>query len=482
MESKLLVLTLLAATGPFGHGSAERPNVLFIAVDDLRPELGCLGSASAQTPQLDRLAAGGVAFTRHFASVPTCGASRYALLTGRSPHRSRALGNDAFHRGPSRLAVEPGAGARTFPELFRRSGYRTVCIGKVSHTPDGRLFAYDGSGDGRAEMPNAWDELTTPFAAWERGWGAFFAYAGGRHREDGHGHRDLMEFAVERDEDLPDGLIAARAVETLRTLRERDEPFFLGVGFYKPHLPFVATAPDHRAMQDEDVAPPGNAAPIESAYAHESGEFSSYRASWSSARPEAPADVIQARRAYLTCVRFVDRQIGRVLDALDELGLADDTIVVVWGDHGFHLGESGMWGKHTPFDRALNATLIVRAPGVTTQGLVSDALVESLDLYPTLIDLCRPGFERTEHPLDGVSLRPVLTGERESVRDAAVGYWRRAVTVRTARHRLIATRDGSAFRDVELYDLSDGPDPGRNIASEANETVAALLARVPRDE
>lgn len=169
-----------------------RPNVLLIAIDDLRTELGCYGLPYVDSPNLDRLASRGVLFTNHFVQVPTCGASRYALLTGRSPSRTHALSNQSMYRGPTRLKPQLLDRAQTLPELFRRSGYHTVCIGKISHTPDGRVYAYNGQGDGRPEMPGAWDELATPYGAWQRGWGAFFAYAGGQHREDGHGHRDLM--------------------------------------------------------------------------------------------------------------------------------------------------------------------------------------------------------------------------------------------------------------------------------------------------
>ena len=181
--------------------------MLLIAVDDLRTELGCFGVEHALTPNIDRLAAEGVLFTNHFVAVPTCGASRYALLTGRSPGRSGVRGgNQALYRGGTAIRAEVQDGAQTMPELFRRSGYHTVSLGKISHTPDGRVFAYDGQGDGRAELPHAWDELATPFGLWKRGWGAFFAYAEGRHREDGEQHRDLLQFVAQTDGGFPDGL------------------------------------------------------------------------------------------------------------------------------------------------------------------------------------------------------------------------------------------------------------------------------------
>ena len=202
----LVGVGVVSAAEPSGN---SQPNVLLIAIDDLRTELGCYGLPYVQSPSLDQLASEGVLFTNHFVQVPTCGASRYALLTGRSPRNSGVTRkNQAFYQGDSALSVNQTAGAQTMPELFRRSGYQTTCIGKISHTADGRVFEYNGTGDGRDELPHAWDELATPFGSWKRGWGIFFAYANGRSREDGSGIRDLMEFKVEQDEELPDGLLA----------------------------------------------------------------------------------------------------------------------------------------------------------------------------------------------------------------------------------------------------------------------------------
>ena len=221
----------------------NRYNVLLIAIDDLRPELGCYGVQQAQSPHLDRLARESILFDRHYVQVATCGASRYALLTGLSPSSSGVTrSNGAAYAGRSAIRAQPLPGAQTMPELFRRSGYRTICVGKISHTPDGRVFAYNGSGDGRDELPGAWDELPTPFGDWKRGWGIFFAYAGGRHREDGGGHKDLMEFVAEKDDDLPDGMLATTTIDRLQALQKSGKRFLLGVGFFKPHLPFVATA------------------------------------------------------------------------------------------------------------------------------------------------------------------------------------------------------------------------------------------------
>jgi arylsulfatase A-like enzyme len=488
LETMKATLLLLLAALPLGTAQARNSasdapaprNVLFIAVDDLRPELGCFGVTHARSPHIDRLASEGVLFTHHYVQVPTCGASRYALLTGRSPARSGVRnGNAAFYRGKSALSATELPGAQTLPELFRRSGYRTVCIGKISHTGDGRVFEYDGSGDGRPELPNAWDELATPYGPWKRGWGAFFAYAGGKHREDGEGHRDLLEFVAEEDEELPDGLIARRAVESLRALKKGGEPFFLGVGFYKPHLPFVATRKDLEAVKSVDIPPPPRAEKTESAYWHKSGEFYGYHAPFPKKRPLAEEDAIATRRAYLACIRYVDRQVGVVLDALDELGLRESTVVVLWGDHGWHLGDSAVWGKHTPLERALHSPLLIRAPGIGKAGVRCDTPVETIDIYPTLIDLCRPTFTRTHHALDGTSLLPILSGEEETVHPAAISYWGKATSIRTPEHRLVVSGPIDNLTRIELYDATDGPDPIRDLAGEEPKIVARLLRLIP---
>lgn len=449
--------------------------MLFIAVDDLRPELGCYGADYAETPSLDALAASGALFTHHYASSPSCGPSRYALLTGRSPRSSGVTrNNEALYRGASALEADWSGAPQSLPERFRRSGYRTTLIGKLSHTPDGRVFAYDGSGDGRLELPGAWDELATPFGAWGRGWGAFFAYAGGRHREDGSGHAPLMEFTAEEDEQLPDGLMAARAIEALRAASEGDEPFFLGLGFFKPHLPFVATRGDWEAIAERDVPPPTAPERPGSRYWHTSGEFTRYSKELQGGARLSPGDAVTVRRAYLACVRFVDRQIGKVLGALEELGLAEDTIVVVWGDHGWHLGESSIWGKHSPHERALRSVLLIRVPGMQA-GLRSAALVESTDLYPTLLDLAGLEDRATRWPLDGQSLAPILRGETAQLRATARSYWGDTVSVRSREHRLIA-RTGSGAEDPgrELYAAEESPDPVRELGEELPEVLERL--------
>jgi arylsulfatase A-like enzyme len=481
----MLMLTLSLASSSFVEearaADQNRYNVLFIAIDDLRPELGCYGVDYGQSRHLDEFARSAVVFDRHYVQVATCGASRYALLTGRSPATSGVTrSNAALYSGKSALSQQPLPGAQSMPELFRRSGYRTVCVGKISHTADGRVFAYNGKGDGRDEVPHAWDALPTPFGPWKRGWGIFFAYSGGRSREDGGGHKDLMDFKAEKDEDLPDGLLAQEAISQLRTFKEKDQRFFLGLGLFKPHLPFVAPKHDWDAIAEEDVD--GSLSPkIVSPYWHSSGEFYKYNTPYKKTRPLSVEARRTARRAYLACVRYADRQVGKVLSELDKLGLAENTIVVVWGDHGWHLGEQQIWAKHSPFERANRSVLMVRAPGVSKPGVKTSALAETVDLYPTLTEICQPSFQQTRFELDGVSLKPVLTGQKASVRDAAISYWGDAISIRSKSHRLIVkVRDKQILR-TELYDLSSNPDSVTNIAATEPLVMKEILRHLPAE-
>lgn len=444
-----LILSVGCQHGPDQQNN--RYNVLFIAVDDLRPELGCYGVDYVSTPHIDKLAANGVTFLQHFVAVPTCGSSRYAMLTGRSPLTSGVRGgNNVFYENANTLSQVQLPTAQTMPELFNRSGYHTVLIGKISHTADGKVTKYNGQGNKRPEVPHAWDEYATPYGQWKRGWGIFFAYANGIHREDGSGRLDLMEFAVEKDTDLPDGLMAEVAIEKFKELKDKDEPFFMGLGFFKPHLPFVAPKQDWDAVEQWDVPNPAFHEGIETAYYNGgNGEFFNYNMNWPKTKPLALEDAMQAKRGYLACVRYLDRQVGKVLDALEEQGLADNTVVVLWGDHGYFLGEAGMFAKHTPLETALHSPLIIRAPGIK-QGLTTQALASTIDIYPTLVALCNPSFTQTTHELDGVDLSPVLTGAKEHVQPIVESTWREATSYRTPTRRIIFV-DKDNPKQIEVY-------------------------------
>jgi arylsulfatase A-like enzyme len=475
----IVLVGLWLSGAPAGRaGAAAPPNVLFIAVDDLRPELGCFGHEGMHTPHLDRLAEQGRVFRRHYVQVPTCGASRGALLTGRYPRSRQDLSNDAIRRHMA--GRDEPAQPESFAHHFRRGGYTTICLGKISHYPDGRLFAYDHSGEGDLEMPHSWDRVGLPYGPWENGWDAFFGYAGGAGRVQGQS--PPIESADVPDEGYPDGLIAGAAIEALqkqqRQLAEGGRPFLLCVGFFKPHLPFCAPQKYFDLYDLEEIAPPANPespAGVNSRSIRQSGEpFGNYR--HASEQPREDVEHHQRlRQAYFACVSYVDAQIGRVLSELDRLGLAENTVVVVWGDHGWHLGEHHLWGKHTTFERALHSPLIVRTPGMPAPGKASDGLVESVDLYPTLTELC--GLTPPDD-LDGTSMVPLLEVPAHAGKPA-YGFWPGRTTVRTDRYRLVAYTEPQADApQFELFDHQRDPLETTNVAADHPDVVERLLSLI----
>ena len=440
-------VVLASGLGAFA-GAEERPNVLFISIDDLRNHLGCLGVEHAQTPHLDALAERGRIFTHHYVQVPTCGASRYALLRGNYPTEGVHRGNNAILRTHQQWAD------RSLPAWFRRHGYQTLSLGKITHYPGG--LAGRNWNEGPEELPGAWDRCWIPDSPWETAQAMMHGYANGVPRT--RGKSPPWEAYDGPDKAYPDAWVAQDAVETLQALARSDEPWFFAVGFFKPHLPFAAPK-KYFDMHDPDGIPaPAAAERNEEAGAyHRSGEF---RGNYGHAGRDPDDDPDYARllrHAYAAAASYVDAQIGRVLDAFEELGLAGNTVVVVWSDHGFLLGEHAIWGKHCLYEHALRAPLIVRYPGVPHPGEPSHAVVETVDVFPTLVELC--GLPAPEG-LDGHSLRPQLADPAAVSRKPALGFWRRDRTVRTDRFRYIRYGSGAE----QLFDFADDPDETRNLA------------------
>jgi iduronate 2-sulfatase len=480
---------LLSFASPAGHGAA-RPNVLLICVDDLKPLLGCYGEARVRTPHIDRLAARGVLFEAAYANQAVCAPSRNALLTGRRP---TSLG--IYDLGTNfRLAMPE---AVTLPQYFKQHGWRTEALGKIFHV-----------GHGNHEDPASW---SVPH------WGPRGGPAGGYVLPENRPPQLTREEALFQnvpaaqaaklprgaatecadvpDTAYPDGRLAEEAIRRLRAAKDRPEvPFFLAVGFLKPHLPFVAPKRywdlyDRASFQPHPLQQPPQGAP---AFAPTTwGELRQY-----SDIPETgPLSADQQRlliHGYHAAVSYVDAQIGRVLEELDRLGLAPNTIVVLWGDHGWHLGDHGMWCKHTNFEQANRVPFLIVAPGVTPAGKRTRALTESVDLYPTLCELA--GLP-VPAGLEGISLVPALRRpESATTKDAVFHVYPRSPkglgpllgrAVRTARHRLVEWKRPGAPADtaiLELYDYAADPDETRNWAAQQPQVVArlrALLAHQP---
>lgn len=480
---KFLALSL-AALLPL-LSAQEAPNILLICVDDLRPELGCYGVEYIQSPQIDSLAKRGVLFKNHFVQAPTCGASRYALLTGcYGPSGNQALferANKMANEKPgTELRTEPGTELRTeqrtkpsLPAYFRAKGYTTVAVGKVSHHPGG-LGGEDWNDPELLEMPLSWDRQRLPAGPWRHPRGWMHGLANGEIREKGV-PMDLLQAQPGEDSIYPDGVTVPVAIEELKGLAEAEAPFFLAVGILRPHLPFGAPQKYHELYQEVDLpAIPHPEKPAEKSTWHRSGEFMGYHRGGKD--PNLDADfATEVRRSYAACVSYADTMVGKVLTALAESGEADNTIVVLWGDHGWHLGERAVWGKHTLFEESLRSPLIVSFPRKAKVGRASEEIVQSVDLYPTLCSLAGLDFPAG---LDGQSLLPLLDNpERAESRGYAVAYHRGKATIRTATHRLIAHDDGY----TELYDRLSPAGESKNIAAQNPVLCEELLSQLKEE-
>jgi arylsulfatase A-like enzyme len=441
----------------------HRPNILFIMVDDLRPQFAAYGRSGMATPTLDRLAKEGVVFKRAFVNVPVCGASRASVLTGLRPTATRFVNFLA-------RADQDAPGIATLPAHLKTAGYTTLSLGKVLHVEA-------DSSDAWSRPPWRPDQDATVRAA-----------------TSPRNYLDPANIAADRDEetergapferaDVPDnayfdGMIAEQALGELDALSESNAPFFLAVGFMKPHLPFNAPAkywdlydPAAISLAAFDRMPTG--APKE-AY-HNWGELRNYRGI-----PEAPDPVSsemarKLRHGYYAATSYADSQIGKLLQALDDLKLADNTIVVLIGDHGWSLGEHGLWAKHSPFNVATHTPLIVRAPGVAPGE--ANGLVEFVDIYPTL--LAMTGIQPPDH-LQGASMIDLLKDPASPGKMAVFPRWQKAENVRTDRYSYTEFRNPEGeFVSHMLYDSVNDSGETVNLADQPGyATVITELRRL----
>jgi arylsulfatase A-like enzyme len=443
----LAAVIALAAAAP-ALAAADPLNVLFLSVDDLRPELGTYG-APAVTPNIDRLARGGMRFDRAFTAIATCAASRASLLTGTYPPTT-----GVFTMEPTLNQANPDL--VTLPRIFRDAGYEAVEVGKFAHVPE--------------DTPDAWSRPRI-MPDWNPP--EYLAPGNGKWTGDSEPPRGpLGEAANVPDGAYVDGRIARRAIDELRRLRER--PFFLAVGFIRPHLPFNCPARYWELYQRRASLPPGlegleRVHPLEW---HDNYELAMY----TGGKRIGDARQRFLIHGYRACVSYVDALIGTLLDELERLGLADRTLVVLWGDHGWHLGEHGIWGKNTALDPSLRIPLIVRGPGVPA-GASTRAFVETVDILPTLAELA--GLPIPEQ-VEGTSFVPLFSDPERVWKRAVFGWRRRAVreaeTVRTEDFRFVRwvnrRNDRGEIQSVELYDHRVDPREYVNVVREPKYAVA----------
>lgn len=430
-----------------GAESCEaKPNVLFIIADDLSTTLGCYGVEGIITPNLDKLSGRGRQFNRAYCQASLCNPSRTSFMTGRRPNETRIWTNPPHFRGKYPRIT-------TLPEYFKDNGYHTVGIGKIFHNWGQALH-----GD-----PQSWSEPETNYwAAHYHDW-----YIPGRPYQM---HFDIKKGPAVQCEDVPDeayvdGRTANAAINKLRELRET--PFFLAVGFWKPHLPYNAPK-KYWDLYDRDALPPVKySAPVEGvpeiAYV-DSKEARSYT-DVPKEGPISPEKKLELRHGYVAGISYLDAQVGKLLDELGRLGLAGNTIVVFLSDHGYHAGEHGQFGKWTNFELGTRVPMIIAAPGMDKPGTSTNSIVESVDLYPTLLELAHlapPGGQE----LSGTSLAPILEDPGASVKSVAFSQITRPLgagpdfeiigsSIRDSRYRYNAWVDRKSGELVaeELYDL-----------------------------
>lgn len=467
---------------------ARRPNVLLIVSDDLGTMLGSYGDATARSPNIDRLAGRAVQFDRAFVNQAVCSPSRNAVLLGMRPDTLGIYDLVTDFRRSRPDAV-------TLPQWFRQHGWRTECIGKIFHPTPGshddpaswsvpcqypnrtRTDHQAGAAPGAARKgatPRSKDTASRTKGANAPGKPAAF------------GAPDVP------DDMQPDGAKASLAIDRLRAAKAHpDEPFFLALGFSRPHLPFVAPKKywdlhDRSGIGLASVRTPPAGAPK---YAPQFG--GELRHGFRGIPATGPLDDDLQRslvRGYRASVSYMDAQVGRVLDELDRLGLAQDTIVILWGDNGFHLGDHGMWCKHTNYEQAVHVPLIVAAPGTRT-GVRSGSLVENVDLFPTL---CRLAGLPVPPGLDGRSFVATLHDPEAPTKDHVLHVYPRDVpgkgrrmgrAVRTERYRLVEWKAIGApakEAEIELYDYETDPLERENLAAARPRVVAKLRAMLAR--
>jgi len=451
----ITLLVFLSSCGGTGESPKlpEQPNILFIAVDDLRPELGCYGESHIKSPNIDQLASEGTRFDRSYCNIPVCGASRASLMSGLRPARNRFLTYYTW-------ADKDAPGITTLPKHFRDHGYTTISNGKIFHH--------------ETDASDSWDEIWHPESS-SPSWRDYVLAENIEADTANNARGAPVERADVEDTQYKDGKTARKVMGDLKKLKESGKPFFLAAGFLKPHLPF--NAPEkYWALYDGRVTLPNNNYPPENApkeSLHNFGELRSY----SGVPKQGPVTdemALELIHGYYACVSYTDAQIGLILDALEELELEESTIVILWGDHGWNLREHGLWCKHCNYETSLHTPLILKVPG-TKQVKSTKEIVEYVDIYPTLCELA--GLELPEH-LQGTSFKDLLFQENATSDGVAVCQWYAGITtIRDSYFYTEWVNDEDQEYARMLYDHQVDPEENVNISElEKNQEVIRDLS------
>ncbi|KAA3613794.1 MAG: DUF4976 domain-containing protein [Calditrichaeota bacterium] len=483
----ILVLFLTScALGP----DEKRPNILFISIDDLRPDLGCYGNTEIQTPNIDKFAATGVVFTQNHCQSAVCAPSRASLMTGLRPDSTRV-----WHLGDKFREINPDA--VTIPQYFKKFGYHTVSLGKIFHNfmpdsvsfdePDLRPPKYRTQEMVKRDAETFYfdkkiqERQVTLRAEKLKRRPAAINYA------DGWNVGPAWEDSEAPDSAFYDGAQTDLAIETLKRLKTSNEPFFMALGYYRPHLPFTVPKKYWDLYDPQEITPAINPFLPEDAPVFTMNSMYELRGYEGFEHIKHPSqfhiDDEAARRlkhGYYASVSYVDACIGKLLHALDALGLAENTIIVVFGDHGWKLGEHNSWCKQTNYNIDTHAPLIISAPDVKAKGQASPALTELVDIFPTLCDMA--GIKKPTY-LQGTSLSPLLNQPEKKWKDAVFSQFHRrpritpdgkrymGYSMRTQRYHYVEwyywdnkTKLATEFVARELYDHESDPNENKNIA------------------
>ncbi len=461
MTRPLLLSVLWLGLALASPAAPAKLNVLFLAVDDMNNDLGCYGHPQVKSPNIDRLARMGVRFDRAYCQFPLCSPSRSSLMTGLRPDTTRVFDLQYHFRTHLPDVV-------TLPQMFSNQGYYAARVGKIYH--------YGNPGDiGTSGLDDK--------ASWQH-----FVNPAGRDKTalepdiinytPKRGLGSAMSFLADKtgkDEEHTDGMVATEGIRLLEA--NKDKPFFLAIGFYKPHTPYVAPAKYWQPYPNADIQ-----LPVEPAGNRDSKPKAALASSPQPYFGVTTDEARECKQAYYAAISFVDAQIGRVLDSLDRLKLWDNTVVVFWSDHGYHLGEHGLWMKQSLFEESARVPLVIIAPGAKGNGQPCARTVEFVDLYPTLAELS--GLTPPKN-LAGASLKPLLDNPKAAwTKPAFTQVWRGGFaghSVRTERWRYTEWDDGK--QGVELYDHEPDPKEFKNLAEEPKhaETVKELKALVAKN-
>jgi arylsulfatase A-like enzyme len=487
VRQAVLSMVLVPLVSTAAIQAASRPNVLFIAIDDLVPTVGAYGDAQAVTPAMDTLASRGTTFLNHHVQWPVCGPSRAALTTGLLPEETGVMGFRPIR------AILPEV--ITFPQHFRNNGYETAATGKF-HDPRtvGNIVDPDSSTTDGRDI----DDVAS--------WSIPYVRAANGYSPSG---KPAVDASDRPDSDYGDHKILVEGKDLLDTLEAGDKPFLLAVGFKKPHLPFVAPKKYWDFYDRDQFAPatfqdlPDGATGFVQDMLLNNGELLGYEPFNVSGLPST-AEALELIHGYYACASFIDALIDELLDHLSTKNdpmdpsrkMSETTIVILWGDHGFHLGDHGKWAKHSVMERSTLAPLIIYDPRNPANGVKTSSPVNTVDLYPTLCELAglpvpeQPFSDSvtTGRPLKGRSIVPLLRDATASVNSGALTYIQRSGSIgyafRTDRYRYIEWVNGSnAVTGRDLYDYKTDPMETKNLISNPDyATVVYQLSRAMRAE